>query len=546
VGGGGGGGGDDSTNNSCCWTSIYPLCVYDDDDDDDSLHQDSYIDQLLSIKTDDGYKSKRFWFEYWLLSVIIYYSREHKPIFMDLDVGEPILKKCDTFYQDGSNIKTDVDCIKMYINYGITKCFQLNEYDNNYKFKILLIHMFLEICFSMNFYKESILELINSFTLIWSTYNHLKKIIIYYGQPNSGKSHFLKILSDLVEPLYAAFINLTKAFERSNITQQKHIIVINEISEIESTLYKMISGNDKNSETKFFHQDYSNSNRSQGILYGATNNIIKFKQADPYSIDKASISRLHCINFVSSINSEPSSYKSLIKIIGSKEYFQSLSPLNSTNRSEMMGWLSYITYVKNRDKNSFSPTLNIKSSDSIDYKHKTFEKNNNIYRQLNLLGLVDSEDFLTSEATIRNLVFKNPDVVAVKNKTVEGTVNMFISEISTIYPIKKVINIYFQNLIPNSYLLAFKIMLNTIPTKNFNITKQDLENRVNSLYNTKELKTNAYIYFKKYNHKYLNLVTKVYENVAFEVINVPNEISYKDDDDDEEIPALNYLNEDLI
>lgn len=95
--------------------------------------------------------------------------------------------------------------------------------ENLSDFESRLIEECISLCISANFNPITVLELIDSSSLLFVTYNKLKKLILLHGPGNVGKSYFCDKLQLMLNPLVARLRSLTKTLDRVAVTSENNL-----------------------------------------------------------------------------------------------------------------------------------------------------------------------------------------------------------------------------------------------------------------------------------------------------------------------------------
>lgn len=474
---------------------------------------EKYSDIIVTIQGNHLHekKSRIAWFYYWLKAVCLTHSNAHKYLFTNLNIQPMIVKpEYHAFYGDGSDMHVCPSGIKKHIEYAIEYVFgtQLNA------FEMKIILGLYHLSMPNNFRKFAVDDTINVASLLYTTYNVKKKVIIIYGKGNAGKSYFVDMLTQMVSPCFSKHIKIEDAVLRSNITQAKQLNIVNEFRSIDMDTMKTISGNDTVSSKIFFNQHYDNTGINQGLILGPTNTIINFlvSNTQTRTADKASVDRIHCIKFTAEFvayDVDDSSYSPhLAVMVGRGRYFTNIFPLfDKTEATKALAWIAFSSYKKNRSVN-MEPYLNHDNPDVISYKNEVFIENNAAYALLTNCGFVDAPGYVTKKTYINTIVN-----AYVAEKKIQMPSNFF-KQLDVLYAKTEHLGTLYQDIIPKSHLTWFEFNLSTVEQIGSVITKIDLEERINKCLMGSE--TNANRFFAKYNHKYYVAERQEYVGVAFQ------------------------------
>jgi hypothetical protein len=196
--------------------------------------------------------------------------------------------------------------------------------------------------------------------------------------------------------------HLSEAVERSNVNVKSNIIIINEISEIKALQIKSITVNDMESAKVFYVQDYE-TYESQSLVYGATNNVIRFHTSGQRrDIDKTSIERIHAINLEGQQGDE-ASYKmtSFLKMVAEQKYYSNITSNNMEQTANAIAWLSFTSYVNNRNIN-YKPFINLYNYNVLNYRRQLYLANNDLYVFLTRRGIIECEGFIMESKYLKS------------------------------------------------------------------------------------------------------------------------------------------------
>lgn len=230
------------------------------------------------------------------------------------------------------------------------------------------------LCMSANYRLDTVMRTIESIGLLYLVTNVKKKLILYYGVGNVGKSRICSRLNEMLRPKVAQFNSLPASASRAVLGEYNGVIV-NEVRDLQASELKSVTGNDLESSMQFYTQKFI-THATQPILYGATNVAVEFKGRSHQDVDRTTVERLHVIELtgqaVAASNAEPSFFN----MMTAKKFFQGTVVSADATSTFSLGWLAYVYYWMTRDK-ARMPTLTGEERDS--YQDRTFQQNSAVY-----------------------------------------------------------------------------------------------------------------------------------------------------------------------
>lgn len=360
-----------------------------------------------------------------------------------------------------------------------------DEFDYNVAAMVMMMSM------SMGFNYENFKEFITALSTVFVTENVNKKIIVFYGHQNTGKTKYCDIIQRYTVPDCGRLNVLDRAHERSSITTLVNVMIINEINNLTVEIFKSISGNDSESKQIFYSQEYELKS-SQALIFGATNICINFKTQNSI-VDKTTVDRLHAIKFVGKQVTHSNVYKSLFAMLLENEYFKNTLKLPDTVETNAFAWLVYYYYAKNRDQ-QYRPMLDTTNKETVKYRERVYLANNRLYDFIRKCGLSEAKDFYIPTQTFCTII----NSVINEKTSIYQNYNDFEKEFIQQYDIKlsdiSILN-HFQQ---TCFVLQVEASMKTVDAPDHIITFEDLENRL-KMYNVDYEKTNARSFFIRYN-----------------------------------------------
>lgn len=262
---------------------------------------------------------------------------------------------------------------------------KINEFESD------LLSEFTVLCIAANFQLDHVRDLIDTVAITFVPRNVLKKIILYQGPSNTGKSFLCDKLQSICKPCVGRFRSFSKAFARGESTGQNFITILNETRRLDPTEVKSTTGNDAESATRFYTQAHE-LQMSQSLMFGATNTHITFT-GDRDHIDVTTVDRIFCTTMIGQYVVQP--IGSLLTMAVKSAYFKTVVDIKPDNSPYALGWLAYAAYLTRRDSLG-TPHLNVNSASSLDYRHRIFMYNNKVYRTIINSDLTHAPHFTIS------------------------------------------------------------------------------------------------------------------------------------------------------
>lgn len=451
------------------------------------------------------------------------YTNEYTLLLMTILAACQI--KCPTFKPFTSAFEAEIGKIQQihpnYVDFDYNfniSCMKLNfkrAIDIVYgtklsQFELNLVNESMSICMSANFINELILNYIDSVALTFVPKNILKKIIVYHGPSNVGKSYLCKKLQDLIFP-YVVRVPDMSLSQRSEFTTNNFITIFNEVNILEANLLKMITGNDAVSTMKFYSQKL-NLQEHQSLMYGATNTHISFSSSPSRSFkstERTTIDRIYCVPLSGAIKNISANQANLLMMLLDGVYFSDTIIKAPEPNSNALGWLSYAAYVDRRDA-KFTPYININSDYNRQYKNTVYYNNDSLYKFICNCGIVDEEGFYISSVRFKSIIRQNIDKNSIFKNESDFKLRFKESFGIDIDNVKYIKN--FQEL---GLIQHIRQNMQTLESKDSCINAEDILERLNIYDNSSDSRSNAHAYFKMQNSQYYDYNDSVYKGITF-------------------------------
>lgn len=266
---------------------------------------------------------------------------------------------------------------------------------------------FIDTLFSMGmstfFDPSNTIELLSVLSYMFVPYNRHKKIFLFHGYGNNGKSFLCNLIQDMTMPKTGRFQHLDTAMERSSVTLKNAVTILNEVERVDSSKIKTVTGNDPES-TKIFYSQVYEMCRSQSLIYGATNKIVKFRGET--LADVATVNRFHVVKLHGKQIRADRPMSCLLQLLVREELLPNAVQLSEWQMVHYANILVYLTYLLRRDETLY-PTINVENEGNVEYRDRVYRTNNRLYDFLRSIDLVEVENFSISAERLLHLVTVN-------------------------------------------------------------------------------------------------------------------------------------------
>lgn len=463
------------------------------------------MEKLLSLSCDDDDACLEFDENTCFVATIIAACQVQlmafRPFVSAFNVTMPPIHRKNPDYAN-FNTETTIEAMQSHIDRAIRIVFG----ENLSAFEMSLIYEIISLGMSTNFTPEFTSNLLDSVSLTYVPMNVNKKLIIYFGEGDGGKTFICDKLQKLAGPMIGCIRDLNKdVIKRAEITSINTLIIISEAKNLSASILKSITGNDAISQSKFFTQNYELLT-SQALMFSATNSRISFNSTD--GVDNTTIDRLHGVTLVGKFVNASDPQANILSMMLDRKYFKELLPVKDPEKTCFpLGWLAYAAYVQRRDVN-FSPFLDVKNRSSREYKKEVYYHNNPLYRLMIDCGIIDEPLFSISTNRLLKLVKDNLQAKG-KIQTIFDFKNKFILTYGiNLDSVSSVNNFQEIGLIEH-----VKRTMYAVECANCEITRDDFEKQL-EVYND-SIRNNAANYFATTYSKYYCVETKSYKNLTF-------------------------------
>nr|AKH40402.1 putative dnahel [Kallithea virus] len=465
----------------------------------------TYMDQLLSLKgCHDYHLDKNTCLFVVLFTTCISKCLSYSEFNEAFNIKVPLQPKNIHPAYNGISNNTNMDTMRENFDRARSIVFG----DNLSDFESRLIDECISISMSANFIPETISNILSSIGLTYIPVNIKKKLIVFHGHGDVGKSLLCKKLQDMVGPKVGRFTDLSKVMNRASVSEYT-VTIISELNDLVPSEIKSITGNDSESRMRFFSQAYE-LQEMQSLMYGATNIHVKFRNSNnsrSNDVDRTTINRLYTILLTGAQCPATDSQPNLLTMLVNGQFYMGILQDRPDDSTTSLAWLSFCTYLEYRDKN-FHPMLNVASPSSRDYQNTVYYNNSKLYRFLVNSGMVEDKHFYISRNRFLDIIKNNldkdfPDLTTFKIKF-EQQYNICFAKATRIPHFQQsgLINHIWENMA-------------VINDEESLISYSDIFNRV-KIYTLEEHRDNALQYFTTVNAKYFDAKTQTYKGVAFQ------------------------------
>lgn len=393
-----------------------------------------------------------------------------------------------------------------------------NTNDANYYYKLLV--ELTSLCMSANFEMKTLNAILDTLSASFVTYNYHKKVFIYYGIGDVGKSLLCLKLYEYIKHSIYQIRDLPTAITRSNVTTESLVCIQSEMSKLNSTQIKSISGNDKDDVSRFYSQKMEHT-EVQALIYGATNVHVQFSDCKT-DVDRTTIDRIYVIEFKGIQPTIPG--VSQFSMLMDNCYMRGMFPKDD-DRHISMGMLALANYVKNRDAKTFYPALR-ETPETSGYRSKILFLNNSLYRVIAGARYMYHVGFYTTVLQFRsaiNLYLSNLeeiDAVAPKRrkvKTTQYTYSSFCAKFLQEYNVNLDTapnDSHIKNFQVAALIEHIKVNMQVEVDESQNITDQ-MYNEQLSAYAEGPTRLNAHRYFRRMNVDRHDAKLKLYRGLKF-------------------------------
>ena len=376
--------------------------------------------------------------------------------------------------------------------------------DNLSRFENSLIDECISICMSTNFIPETITNYLAVIGLSFFPVNIKKKMIIFHGAGDVGKSLICNKLHNLVGPQVGRFNDLQPVIKRTAIANFA-LTIVAELKELCPSMIKSITGNDPESVQQYYSQKY-NLRVTQSLMYGATNIHLSFT-TNGSDVDRTTINRLYAVLLTGRQVPASTNQANLLSMMAEGCYFNGILNAHMPEATAALGWLSYSTYLKNRDDNNH-PSLNTSSQAYKSYQNTVYYNNSRLYKFLVNAGLIDEPGFYISIERFIEIVKQNLDP---SDRNSFKSISAFKQQFGQHHDLTKGVVADIQEV---GFIQHIFTNMSVMPAIGNIIRKEDIDQHL-KIYTLTEHVDNAYQYFQRTNVDHYDSTNECYRDIMF-------------------------------
>ncbi|XP_072158669.1 uncharacterized protein [Bemisia tabaci] len=372
------------------------------------------------------------------------------------------------------------------------------------EFSRLVIDLAAILHMSANFDSEIVRKVLLAVSFVFANFNVMKKIVVFFGDYGTGKSLLCNLIQEMCYPSVTRANEMTDLLQRSNESVRQTVFIVNEMNYLDPNVVKSISGNDPET-AKIFYKQENELMESQCVIYGATNNLIRFRNSfrDQSKIDCVAVKRFLVIKLtgqqVNEGSTEDATESNFNNLIEGKYKKGSIS-VNNAELGATLAFCSFFYYEKHRD-DSFCPLIDTKDEDLLKYQEQVFVNNNALYGFIRNCGFIHAIGFYINKSKFLKIISRGIE----KKSRVVPTMNDFILQFQENFGID------LQNVstdtVTNFHFYVFvehvKCFMETTEVPGARITSENLELRLSVYINTID-KEVARAYFRRMNKHYFS------------------------------------------
>lgn len=459
---------------------------------------ESYLDELKSLNGPNfSMPTNVACFYAVFIAIYMLKCNEYQQLTSVFNVCIPLPRKIHELFPNEEQ-KTNADNLKFNLNRASSILFgkklsKLEQYMSDAVFATGIAKKFMQ---------DGSSSLIDCFSITFSPFNENKKLILFVGQKDTGKSGISDIITAMGEPHVARLMGDIKSVtDRGGLPTKVNFTILNDASSIDSEYLKALTGNDGKSTQIFYSQEYE-MQYAQSILFGATNVYVDMYLDSKKNIvgtDKTTVQRLYPVCMYGKYRSENFSTNSLLSLMSENDYYRSLFDTNVTERAYAFSMIGYHSFISRMDSNG-KLMLNNNLPDIDDYLEVVYRNNNTMYAFLHKCGISEHDIFFMDKGRFEYIIKKEIEKKHSKFKNFDQFVAAFHAY-NGIDLHKD--NLKIHNFQETSFIENVSEIMDVSKNNNFSISREDLNSRL-SFYKDYTLRGNAEKIFIYNNSKYYN------------------------------------------
>lgn len=458
-----------------------------------------HMSRLLSIDGGDFELTEDFCLFGVLIAVCMIQCLTFRPLVRAFDIVR--LPQCadDTtrvprLYLDAVDAyAATLDCYKRIMETTVNAVYG----DDLSPFENALASMTVQMCMSSCFDPPTVRELVSMVSAVFVPRNISKKMLVFTGRKDCGKSYFCDLIQELNEPCVGRFADIRVAVDRANVTTRTNVTIVNEINNMNPHHMKSVTGNDGESAQVFYSQNYE-MQKFQSLIYGATNTMITFvNQQKPFrNIDRTTVERIHALTLNGQqVYESESQARNLFTLVADSQFYADTVHEKTETAARALAWLTYTYYYHRRDVN-YKPTLDATNPDVLLYQKRVYFHNNTLFQFLTLTGITEEKGFHIDRQSLVTAVRRSFDEKA--NTKLFSTYQEFESQFNMHYSVNLKEATIVKGLQFAALVEHVKSTMQTVRCEGAHIDEHDLEGRL-TVYGTDTYRDNAREYFERNN-----------------------------------------------
>lgn len=473
-----------------------------------TVDKTSHMNTLMTLKSDtDEYRSFCFKPQVCIFNTILMILYTKTPTFKPLmkAFGASDLPPVNVVPPEYENFSTVVSHATMKQNFERAKLIVCGS--NLPTFDVQILDECLSLCMSAFFQPETLKSMLQSLSLSVFPMNMEKKLIIFHGYGDVGKSYICEKISQMLSPLVVSFSNMRSVIDQVSVSDQSGVI-LTELKQVEARDLKTITGNDANSTRIYYSQKFETLTIPP-LMYAATNNYILFTEP---SVDQATINRLHAITLTgcqTNPKSQTQLQTSFFDMLVKRTFYKNIFNATLEGSASALSWLSFATYLKFRN-DDLTPDLEVYTVDSNMYRHGVQYQNCKVYRFLNMCGIQSRPNFFISRSIFKKIVRANCN----KDSKLFQSDMQFFNEFDKLGSDKFKTDTYIFDYQTTAAIDFIAKQMDVQEIEGGHITLKQLHERIGSL-TSLDLQMSAEYYFNSINTPRYDAKTNTYKGITF-------------------------------
>lgn len=379
---------------------------------------------------------------------------------------------------------------------------KIDNYISKFGFYEKEIAAFLiSLLFSFNFNFDKVENLLAVCSSSFVNFNYNKRIILFSGRENAGKSRLFDIFFRLFGNSGAArVLDFNEAQSRADLASLYFVVFINEVKQLHPSEVKSITGSDAVASKVFFAQRYELKN-NRGSLFGCINTYPEFVPKP----DLTAINRLYCLEFIGVTDAH---VKNALNCVTEFKFPNNIfRKLNY--ETESFSYLMYLMYMQQRNEDGY---ITYKDNPETIFMRSITIQQIPIFNLMYKCGIVSHPKCCISGSRI----FAAIENYNLKHKNTKGIViGEFLIQFKRQFGKDLRHDTVIEDFQESSFLKHYDTFMKVIGAGNQSISRRNLNCRVRELYSAPDLRDSALALFKHQNEATFNGAHKKYFNIKF-------------------------------